>query len=888
MDIRIPFLNAFKLRITGNITSGTHTETADMNVVRNLIVNFVRRGRIFQAHGIDMQGRIVILNLGTLPSGTYGVELVGYYNGEPWRYFKKDVFEIVRQNSDATPAGSGDVPTYDVTFELNFGGESVSPEYVDAAIAAHDADEQAHADIREALQTLEAELRQEIAEAGEVNDVQIDGQSILDPETKVANIDSSQFGKVDDVKVNGVSALDPTTKKVSLTIPTSASAEAQDNTPGTPSATAEMDGTDIHITFRNLKGEKGDPLTWDDLDDLQKASLKGEQGDSAIWDENEPHDKLTDLANVLGDSTVKPMSQQGVTNAIIASLSPDFKTKDVTEVQSLKINTESNPAVTETQSSAAWRLYYAQIEAGRTFRITFKNSTYTSRKVTIAIFRSMPNTEGVEAAEVLIDEERNLSEGVTYTFIPRIGGYVAFGNYAQTTQVTMEEALSVGERFSDVDEKIEEQAEETNGRIDEVAQKLDGDRITLVEGVDYDVTIGTFINKSGGISLFRGGRYSSPIAVHESDVIIYTCHGGAANGSCATLSKVIEDGSRYEVLVPHDDKEYAERTYSVGQEMEVAFSWINQPNYGELEACIIRGGLEKEVEAISLTVQRHEEQIPLYDPKDGKQILGENPLARLISGPSRARIFASYGIIGASFECGAENPGTGTPQIYDNGYEWPTIFAKVNGVEVYNHALAGESLNRWKMQRGNPAVQHFPGHCVPWSDYDESPAECYIINMSSNDLTRGKYGGAPGDVEQINLEHDYSEDSYDIYTPFTEVITGIIQLCRNRSPKCFIMLATVRKISLSDYTLYRTPEETEDLCNAMKAVAELFDNCFVIDMHEYGLDWPSVGRSLGYQSVGVHPTRLGHIYLADVFNTYIDWIVDKNRAAFKDVSLILR
>ena len=293
MDIRIPFLNAFKLRITGNITSGTHTEAADMNVVRNLIVNFVRRGRIFQAHGIDMQGRIVILNLGTLPSGTYGVELVGYYNGEPWRFFQKDVFEIVRQNSEATPAGSGDVPTYDVTFELNFGGESVSPEYLEAAIAAHDADEQAHPDLRE-----------EIANAGKVNDVQVDGQSILDPETKVANIDSSQFGKVDDVKVNGISVLDTETKEASFDITASV---VENDSPGDPTATATMQDGNINIEFEHVKGEKGkDGAT----------GPQGPMGNSAIFT-TEGETTIVTLANKTGNSTAIGMTQKAVTNAMV-------------------------------------------------------------------------------------------------------------------------------------------------------------------------------------------------------------------------------------------------------------------------------------------------------------------------------------------------------------------------------------------------------------------------------------------------------------------------------------------------------------------------------------------------------------------------------------------
>ena len=124
-----------------------------------------------------------------------------------------------------------------------------------------------------------------------------------------AQVDNA--GKVDDVEVNGVSALDPTTKKVSLTIPISASAEAADNEPGTPTATAEMVGTDIHFTFRNIKGDKGEPLTWADLTDAQKAELKGDPGDSVIVGEGD-----LPLANTLGNSSIKAITQKVATEAI--------------------------------------------------------------------------------------------------------------------------------------------------------------------------------------------------------------------------------------------------------------------------------------------------------------------------------------------------------------------------------------------------------------------------------------------------------------------------------------------------------------------------------------------------------------------------------------------
>ena len=50
-----------------------------------------------------------------------------------------------------------------------------------------------------------APLEDQIKNAGKINDVQVDGNSIVT--NKVANLNSSKFGKVDDVRVNGVSVV---------------------------------------------------------------------------------------------------------------------------------------------------------------------------------------------------------------------------------------------------------------------------------------------------------------------------------------------------------------------------------------------------------------------------------------------------------------------------------------------------------------------------------------------------------------------------------------------------------------------------------------------------------------------------------------------------------
>lgn len=193
--IIIPDENAFTLRIAGMIRTGDYTEDVDFSVVTDLGVHFIRRGRIAQEFSLDGQGRIVIENEGNLARGVYGVELYGYYHGEKWRAFAKNVFAIVNNTEEL-------LPVYDATIGVSFGGGGVSPAFVEATLAAHNADQESHPDLREAL-------------GGKVSDVKVGETSIV--ENGVATINPDSLGKVDDVKVNGVSVLEG--KEANITIP---------------------------------------------------------------------------------------------------------------------------------------------------------------------------------------------------------------------------------------------------------------------------------------------------------------------------------------------------------------------------------------------------------------------------------------------------------------------------------------------------------------------------------------------------------------------------------------------------------------------------------------------------------------------------------------------
>ena len=170
--------NAFYLRVTAETKAGSQMADVDLSVIKWLVAHFVRRGRSLQSMEIDSQGRAMIYNSGDLAMGVYGVEFNGYYNGQPWRFFEKNVFAIVDQTANAV-AHSGEIngiPVFDVTLTITLGGEGVPESYVTHAINEHDNDMNAH-----------PYLQERIENAGKVDDVKVNGVSVVD-ENKEANI----------------------------------------------------------------------------------------------------------------------------------------------------------------------------------------------------------------------------------------------------------------------------------------------------------------------------------------------------------------------------------------------------------------------------------------------------------------------------------------------------------------------------------------------------------------------------------------------------------------------------------------------------------------------------------------------------------------------------
>lgn len=141
---------------------------------------------------------------------------------------------------------------------------------------------------------------------------------------KITILPKDQFEKIADVKLNGASILN-SENVANINISASVS-----NTTGTPAVTPVINGGNVALNF---------------------SGIKGEQGDSAIWDENEPHEKLTDIANSLGDSTVKPISQKGVTQELASVFDMEIDWAEHTTIPKTLISYSATPPCWKVQSS---------------------------------------------------------------------------------------------------------------------------------------------------------------------------------------------------------------------------------------------------------------------------------------------------------------------------------------------------------------------------------------------------------------------------------------------------------------------------------------------------------------------------------------------------------
>ncbi len=249
----------------------------------------------------------------------------------------------------------------------------------------------------------------------------------------------------------------------------------------------------------------------------------------------------------------------------------------------------------------------------------------------------------------------------------------------------------------------------------------------------------------------------------------------------------------------------------------------------------------------------------------------EKPLDKLVVDGGFCGIFRSIAVVGDSLASGefeGTDPETNTTTFHDMyDYSWGQYLARMAGTTVRNFSRGGMSAIGYTV---NFAYQN-----RLW-DADKA-CQAYIIALGANDITQMVNGQIEfGDVSDINLDnYVFNKKS------FVGCYAEIIQRYKAIQPDAKFFLMTIpRGCASSDERRVFEDKHAELLYK----LAEIFDNTYVLDMRKYSPEWDSEFKK-NYM-LGGHMNPMGYQLAAKMVASYIDYIVRKNPADFKQVGFI--
>ena len=199
------------------------------------------------------------------------------------------------------------------------------------------------------------------------------------------------------------------------------------------------------------------------------------------------------------------------------------------------------------------------------------------------------------------------------------------------------------------------------------------------------------------------------------------------------------------------------------------------------------------------------------------------------------KMFNKIACIGDSYTEGAIEYKTSdgqTLQSIDKRYSYPTQLSKIANIETVNLGHAGYTTTQWYSKYQNTDL----------SGYD-----CAIIFLGINDWYKN------GKVLD------------------TESYINIIKKLRNDNKNIPIFCVTITKNYLT--TAYTLNDKIKEIA--------LNNNCYIIDLGEYS-DWTTGSEWLN----GSHPNTYGYHHNAEMINSYINYVIENNKADFYNLSFV--
>lgn len=242
----------------------------------------------------------------------------------------------------------------------------------------------------------------------------------------------------------------------------------------------------------------------------------------------------------------------------------------------------------------------------------------------------------------------------------------------------------------------------------------------------------------------------------------------------------------------------------------------------------------------------------------------EKPLENLVGGYSNTAIFRTMAFIGDSLSSGEFEAvdANGTKSYHDFfEYSWGQYIARKNGLTAYNFSNGGLTAKVY--------LESFAERKGFWDK--EKACQAYVIALGVNDIY--------GKDFKIGEAKDIAATEFSGERPFISYYAEIVRKYKEISPDAkFFFVTFPNESSKPDKT------KTEGMVNALYALAEHFENAYVIDLYKYGPVYDEAFVENYFLHSHMNP--MGYILTANLIDSYIDYIIRTNPSDFKNVGFI--
>lgn len=244
---------------------------------------------------------------------------------------------------------------------------------------------------------------------------------------------------------------------------------------------------------------------------------------------------------------------------------------------------------------------------------------------------------------------------------------------------------------------------------------------------------------------------------------------------------------------------------------------------------------------------------------------GEKPLDRLVDGYSLTSTFRTIAFIGDSLSSGEfETLDPDGTRHYHDLYEhsWGQYIARKNGLTAYNFSKGGMTAKEY--------MESFAEDRGFWDA--SKAAQAYVIALGVNDVYNKNF--PVGSMEDVCPE-DYRKNKQ----TFLGYYAAIVQRYKEIAPDAKFFFVT--------FPNEENPEKekkAKSVIDALYALAEYYDNCYVIDLYKHGPVYDAEFKKHFYL-LG-HMSPAGYVLTAQLIDSYIDYIVRHNPDEFRHSGFI--